>query len=460
MPRSASSHDPADADAARIAAALDTLPARRWVERRRVVLLAAALLFLAVFAVRMAAGDAIDGTSLLYVVPISLVALELGLAGGVGAAVLALVLLAVWAIGRDVELTAMGVLSRAVAFAAVGLIAGRFSDRMREGQARHRLLLRTGVTLSHLTSEGDLPTTLARDIRALLGARGARIELDGWPTDLEGELTDAAERVAIVARGERIGTLTVDTGRPLDPEGRAVLGILAVQVGIAADNRRLLEVERERAAIRAELGDARRRLDERGEQIRRLIQRHEAERHEVADHLHEDAAQMLSAVLMGLRAIERELGQHPAPATLGAVRSDVDSTLRSLRELAVSLRPPSLALGLATALEGLAEGARARGVGEVTIAVADAAGRLAPDEETMVYRVVEEAIAAVGGAAAVRVATEAGGERVSVRVEEPRDVDPDRLAVLRARLELAGGTLDRDDATLRAVLPLRTTASV
>ncbi|MBX5440658.1 MAG: hypothetical protein IRZ32_03925, partial [Solirubrobacteraceae bacterium] len=104
--------------------------------------------------------------------------------------------------------------------------------------------------------------------------------------------------------------------------------------------------------------------------------------------------------------------------------------------------------------------ARARGVGEVTIAVADAAGRLAPDEETMVYRVVEEAIAAVGGAAAVRVATEAGGERVSVRVEEPRDVDPDRLAVLRARLELAGGTLDRDDATLRAVLPLRTTASV
>jgi len=446
-------------DAARIAANLASLPGRRWVERRRVVLLAAALLFAGVFALRMAGGEASDGIGLLYVVPISLVALELGLAGGAAAAALALALLAVWALTTHADLGAVGVFTRAVAYAAVGLIAGRFSDRMRQGQTRHRQLLDTGLALSHLTRDGDLPATVARDIRALLGARGVEVELDDGPTVRDGTLGDDAERVAIIARQGRVGALTVDAGRRLSDEDRAVLGIVAVQVAIAADNRQVLELERERAAIRAELGETRRRLDERAEQIRRLMLRHEEERHEVADQLHEDAAQMLTAVLLGLRAIERELGSDPAPATLGAVRSDVDATLRSLRDLAVSLRPPSLSLGLRAALEGLADGARERGIATVAIAVDDAAG-LAPEDEAMVYRVVEDAIGAIAGAGAVRVATADGGERLTIDVDDVREVDADRLDVLHARLELAGGTLERGDATLRAVLPLRSTASV
>lgn len=459
MPLPARDQAPAADDATRIAETLASLPGRRWVERRRVVLFAAALLFAAVFALRMSGGDATDGIGLLYVIPISLVALELGLAGGAAAAVVALALLAVWALATDADLNGTGVFTRAVAYAAVGLIAGRFSDRMRQGQARHRQLLDTGLALSHLTRDGDLPATVARDIRTLLGARGVRIELDDGPPVQDGALGDDAEHVAITARKGRVGTLTVDAGRRLSDEDRAVLGIIAVQVAIAADNRQVLELERERAAIRAELGETRRRLDERAEQIRRLMVRHEEERHEVADQLHEDAAQMLTAVLLGLRAIERELGADPAPATLGAVRSDVDQTLRSLRDLAVSLRPPSLSLGLRAALEGLVDGARERGVGEVAIAVDDAAG-LAPDDEAMVYRVVEDAIGAIGAAGAVRVATEDGGERLTIAVDDAREVDPDRLAVLHARLELAGGTLVRGDATLRAVLPLRSTASV
>jgi signal transduction histidine kinase len=458
MPSHVRDQAPSPHDAARIAANVASLPVRRWVERRRVVLLAAALLFAGVFALRMAGGDATDGIDLLYVVPVSLVALELGLPGGAAAAALALALLAAWALATNADLAAVGVSARAVAYAAVGLIAGRFSDRMREGQTRHRQLLDTGLAVSHLTRDGDLPANVARDIRVLLGARGVAVELDDGPTVSDGTLGDDVERVAIVARKGRAGTLTVDAGRRLSDEDRTVLGIVAVQVAVAADNRQVLELERERTAIRTELGETRRRLDERSEQIRRLMLRHEAERHEVADQLHEDAAQMLTAVLLGLRAIERELGSAPAPETLGAVRSDVDATLRSLRDLAVSLRPPSLSLGLRAALEGLADGARERGIAAVTIAVDDATD-LAPEDEALAFRAVEDAIGAIGAAGAVRVATRGGGERLAIDVDDLRDVDADRLAVLHARLELAGGTLERGDATLRAVLPLRSAAS-
>jgi hypothetical protein len=54
------------------------LPERCWAERRPVVLGAAAFLYAAVFALRARSGD----IGLLYVVPIALVALELGLRAG------------------------------------------------------------------------------------------------------------------------------------------------------------------------------------------------------------------------------------------------------------------------------------------------------------------------------------------------------------------------------------------
>lgn len=62
--------------------ATSAFPVRRWSERRVVVLAAAAGLFAAIFALRQTSTDGADATELLYVVPISLVALELGLLAG------------------------------------------------------------------------------------------------------------------------------------------------------------------------------------------------------------------------------------------------------------------------------------------------------------------------------------------------------------------------------------------
>jgi len=85
-----------------------TLQIRRWFERRPVILAAAAMCFAAV---------AVAGAPELYVLPVMLVALELGLVGGLVAAAAAAV--------------AAGTLAPAVSVLAVGAVAGRFSDQMR-----------------------------------------------------------------------------------------------------------------------------------------------------------------------------------------------------------------------------------------------------------------------------------------------------------------------------------------
>ncbi len=91
-----------------------TKPVRRWFERRWVILAAAA----AGLAAIAAAGD--PALHVLYVLPVMLAALELGLAGGVaaGAAAAALVVLG-------------GSVAPAIAVLGVGAIAGRFSNQMR-----------------------------------------------------------------------------------------------------------------------------------------------------------------------------------------------------------------------------------------------------------------------------------------------------------------------------------------
>lgn len=101
-------------------------------ERRRLIALAvAAILFAAVFAISTQNSDADDAIGLLYVVPVAIVGLELGLEAGLLAAAGALGLVGVWVALRHPEVDAVGIITRAVAIFSVGALAGRFSDRMR-----------------------------------------------------------------------------------------------------------------------------------------------------------------------------------------------------------------------------------------------------------------------------------------------------------------------------------------
>lgn len=210
----------------------------------------------------------------------------------------------------------------------------------------------------------------------------------------------------------------------------------------AIENQRLFDEVRERVTLRTQLQEARGRLVERDHQLRALIARQEAERHRVADALHEQAAQTLAGVLLGLGALERDPALDLRAPKLDALRANVEGTLHSLRSLAVGLRPPVLQLGLQAALQALAVKAREDGgCTEMTVAL-EGTGDLSADTQMIVYRVVEEALDALGGACSVVVRAEpAGRELVIVLDGGTRPIARERLAILRAHLELVGGTL-------------------
>jgi signal transduction histidine kinase len=408
------------------------LPVRRWPERRPVVLGAAALLFVGLFVLRMSTNDVNTGIGLLFVIPTGLVALELGMVAGLGVAGLATALIVIWSRTRGAELGVLGELTRAFVFFAVGAIGGRFSDRMRGWALRQRKLLDAGLELAHLAGAGELPRIVAAQARAAVDAAGARVTLADGGAAVDGAVHDNPISVPIELRGERLGEIEIEPGRPLAPEDQATLATLALQAAVAIENVHLLIAGHERT-----------------DQLREVLSGQEDERRDVARRLHEESAQEMAGILLGLRAIERSLESEEARPQLDELREHAQATLEGLRELAVKLRPPVLDLGLEEALKRLGE----RRSAQLTITLDGAAGRLSRDEETTVYRVVEEALDAFDhpGAAVV----EANPGELIVRVGGARGEAPrtERVKTIGARLELLRGSLTTN-GELRVRIPL------
>ncbi|HET6549198.1 MAG TPA: histidine kinase [Solirubrobacter sp.] len=403
---------------------------RRMPERRAVVLVAAATMLAAVFVAMRAISDPAPGIGVLAVLPITLVALELGLAGGLSAAALAALLLAVNAAGGHPELGAAGIASRAVAFGAIAAVAGRFSDRMRAAYEREQRLLDSGFELAGGIDADRVSTIVARAAARTPGVQGALVALaEAGPVEVG---TPAPHRVAIPieARGAALGRLEVRAGHALAPEEQAALELLTLQAGLAVDNHLLLIRERERAGIEAEL---RRLHDELTEQrcgLGQLLDSQEEERQRVAYRLHDELAQVLAAVLMGLRVLARETPDRRA-ASVEDLRGQITEVLRELREVAGSLRPVSLTqLGLRPALEALAGDVP----GRLALDLDGAPDTLDPALETAVYRIVEEALRA-----GARANVAAGEGALTLDLRLPTEA---MLPALRARAEVARGTVD------------------
>lgn len=99
----------------------------------------AAALFVGVFAVRMGVDGTREAISVLYVLPIALLAMTFGLRTGVAAGTTGVGLLAVWAVESGASLTPLGWLSRATPLLVLGALIGIASDRLREAERReHR----------------------------------------------------------------------------------------------------------------------------------------------------------------------------------------------------------------------------------------------------------------------------------------------------------------------------------
>jgi signal transduction histidine kinase len=187
--------------------------------------------------------------------------------------------------------------------------------------------------------------------------------------------------------------------------------------------------------------------------LRLVLDEYERERGALAHELHEQVAQALAAVLLGLDGLASGTGSGDCTSNIAAVRERVAETLEYCTNLAVGLRPPLLdELGLVPALEALAH---RTGVVRVDVDRALADVELGATLQTDVYRMVEGALAAVGGNRDVTVSLHPALCELTISVR-PLDADTPvgELGPLETRLVLIGGTLAVGSGKLVVRIPI------
>ena len=340
-----------------------------------------------------------------------------------------------------------------------------------------------------LVTEFDLTRLLqliATRLRDLLGARTVTIALPhGGAARIEAAAGEDAEeyvgmqlarrsktmRVLERRRSERVDSVLDDpevdheSARrlgaatslyvPLAVHG-AAMGVIAAHDKQGPDPRftdddvRIAEIFAGRAAVAVELSQRVAR-----DALQRVVTAQELERRRLARELHDETGQALTSILLSLSGLEEAHDERELRAAIAEVRELVRSTLQDVRQLAVELRPKVLDdFGLVAALERLTQS-----FGEQTgISVhfqqllPPPAGRLPPEVETALYRIVQESLTNIvkhARATSVSVVLTRKDDSVSVVVEDDGvGFEPGRepdggigLAGMRERVALLGGRL-------------------
>ncbi|HEU4449024.1 MAG TPA: GAF domain-containing sensor histidine kinase [Gaiellaceae bacterium] len=275
--------------------------------------------------------------------------------------------------------------------------------------------------------------------RAFLERRSFRIDstLDDPDVDQQAArrlAAGAALVVPLIAGGRAIGVITA-----VDKEGN--------DVRFTDDDLRLTEIFALRAAVAVDLSTRVAR-----DALRRVLEGQELERRRLARELHDETGQALTSILLSLRTIETARGEEEVQAAVAEVRELVVATLEDVRRLAIELRPKALDdFGLKPALERLTRGL-AEQTGIVVELEARVDGRLPGDVETMLYRIVQEALTNVvkhARAAHVSIVVQSRNGKVAAVIEddglgfEPADARGEGIGLvgMRERLALLDGTL-------------------
>ena len=188
----------------------------------------------------------------------------------------------------------------------------------------------------------------------------------------------------------------------------------------------------------------------------RMVQQHEAERRRLSRELHDETAQVFSAVKMELGVLREGIAPPERPR-LDQVLALIDAGIRTIRNVTNDLRPSLLDdLGLLPALRSLAaEFAERSGVDATFSAPASLPG-LSSEAELALFRALQEALANVARhaeATTVEIGLSSSGGRVLLQVRddgrgfpaEPLEAYERRghmgLAGMRERIGALGGSV-------------------
>ena len=342
---------------------------------------------------------------------------------------------------------------------------------------RLREILHARFVLILLESEGELRVEVAAgDVEEsvpgaaipLAGTKAGRVLERGQSERVDSVIDDPESDLELTRALEMLTGLYV----PMRLRNRTI-GLVVAGDKLVPDRRfssedlRLAETFAARAAVAVDQA----RLIQR-DALRRVVRAQEDERRRLARELHDETGQALTSILLGLKSLEdlddvAALGQGVA-----ALRARVVATLQDVRRLAVELRPAALDdFGLEAALERLTAGFAEQTGLKVELESRLQDDRLPEEVETVLYRIVQEALTnIVKHAQASRVSiviTQKPGAVGAVIEDDGRGFDPDQsvdggigLIGMRERVALLDGSMTIEAApgkgtTLVIEVPVR-----
>jgi signal transduction histidine kinase len=249
-----------------------------------------------------------------------------------------------------------------------------------------------------------------------------------------------------------------------------VLGLVVAVTAVS----RLRRLERRSESERAHAANAERQMRQLSQQ---LVAAQEEERTKLSRELHDHVGQMLTALRMELGTIDRlrAPSDEPIARSVAEGRQLVDTMVRTVRDLALGLRPSMLDdLGLQPALEWQAREFTRRYELPAHLNVHGDLSELPDPHRTCVYRVIQEALtncARHANATTVRVTVERHGDALEVKVvDDGSGFDVARrgagfgLHGIEERVKELGGemtvrSVKGGGTSLRIVLPLNPVAT-
>lgn len=241
-----------------------------------------------------------------------------------------------------------------------------------------------------------------------------------------------------------IGVLIIGFERnyPWLPTERDLLRAIADRSALAIDRAGIMDELREREVRIAELSG-------------HLLKAQEEERKRISRELHDETGQALMVIRLYLGMLEANVAGRTAKTKIHETVDVVDRTIEGIRRIIARLSPLVLQeLGLVAAIRKEAKDlAKNTGV-KTRVGVSDEVGRLAPEIEAAIYRIVQEALHNVAKhaqakTAAVQVVREGASVRVVVEDDgvgiTSVNTAPQRrtfgLAGMRERIAGLGGTM-------------------
>jgi signal transduction histidine kinase len=388
--------------------------------------------------------------------------------------------------------------------AAVAIENARLYESATRWSQQLESLMEVGSALARETELPKLLELVARRLRELIGARLVVIAVPVGDDSLRIDAAngeDAEEflgmqldrssskggRVLGRQRSERLDSL-ID-----DPEverefarrmgmraalfvpllvGQRAIGVIQAFDKLAADRRfsnedlRVAETFAAQASIAVDTATRVAR-----DALQRAVEGQELERRRLARELHDETGQALTSILLGLRALE-ESRSEDVGAAVSNLRELVVQTLQDVRRLAVELRPTALDdFGLAAALERLASTFFEQTGTKVELESGLGDDRLPSEVETVLYRIVQEALTNVVKHAQAEhvsiVLQRKGGAVTTVIEDDGRGFSGDDqkdgglgLVGMKERVELVNGRLEIESAegagtTLVVEVPVR-----